>query len=96
MQYVVRGYERFSQTWNHLVSSLREGGRFAGHFLGIKDSWAKEPGMTFLTRKNLMKHFSDFELELFEEKEDDKPTALGEDKHWHVFSVVAKRTRSAP
>jgi hypothetical protein len=45
--------------------------------------------MTFHSKARVEKLFELFEIEALLEKEYDGQTALGENKHWHVFHVVA-------
>jgi hypothetical protein len=47
--------------------------------------------LTFHTRTEAEALFNGFELERFDEVEEDGQTALGEAKHWHLFHVVARR-----
>jgi tellurite methyltransferase len=81
----------FAALWNKIVTSLREGGRFAGQLFGDRDSWASDPEMTFHTLEQVHNLFEAFDTETFTEVEDDRPTALGESKHWHVYHVIAKK-----
>jgi hypothetical protein len=39
----------------------------------------------------LRRRFAGFTIESLNEVENDRPTALGEPKHWHVYEVVARR-----
>ena len=83
--------DRFDPVWARIVGSLLPGGRFSGQFFGDRDEWAGEKDITFHTRKQALKLLSGFELERFDEHDEDGQTALGEPKHWHVFHVVARR-----
>ena len=47
--------------------------------------------MTFQTRAEAEALLSRFEVELFDEVEEDGSTAVGKQKHWHLFHVVARR-----
>jgi hypothetical protein len=47
--------------------------------------------MTFHTREEAERLFAGFELERFDELDEDGETALGTPKHWHVFNVVARK-----
>jgi len=81
----------FDIVWQRVVASLREGGRFCGQLFGDRDGWAPADDMTFLPRTRVEELLEAFELERFEEIEEDSRTALGEPKHWHVFHVVARK-----
>jgi len=83
--------ECFGNLWNEIDNSILKDGRFAGNFFGINDSWAKDKMMTFHSKEEVNKLFKNFIIEYFEEKDEDGVTASGESKHWHVFSVIAKK-----
>jgi tellurite methyltransferase len=81
----------FPEVWERVASSLRSGGRFAGQLFGDRDGWAPADDITFLPRARAEALFVVFDLERFDEIEEDSQTALGEPKHWHVFHVVARK-----
>lgn len=83
--------EHFPAVWERVVAAVRPGGRFAGHLFGERDSWSGDPMKTFHTAAELQRRFAGFAIESLGEVEDDRPTALGEPKHWHVYEVVARR-----
>ena len=82
----------FPGIWQHVVQALRPGGRFAGHFFGMRDGWRDDPHMIFHTADDLAECFCAFEIETISEITENRPTALGEPKHWHIFEVIARRT----
>jgi tellurite methyltransferase len=81
----------FPAVWERVVAAVRPGGRFAGHLFGERDSWNGDPTKTFHTAADLQQRFAGFTIESLNEVENDRPTALGEPKHWHVYEVVARR-----
>jgi tellurite methyltransferase len=84
--------KRFDAFWRKVTSSLHSGGRFAGHFFGEHDEWAGDSDLTCHTAsqvKALLRQA--LRTEFFLEKEWDGTTASGHKKHWHVFSVVARK-----
>ena len=87
--------EGFRALWQRVVASVRPGGRFSGQLFGDHDEWAADPELTFLTRAEALALLEPFELERFDEEDEDGKTALGDAKHWHVFHVVARRTAAA-
>ena len=82
--------DNFAGLWQKIVASLGENGRFAGQFFGIHDSWAVNNHMTFHTEAQLRAMFSAFSLEFFHEKDEDGEATSGA-KHWHIFSVIARK-----
>lgn len=86
--------EHFAEAWRRIVQALRPGGIFCGHFMGPMDSWVQ------LERRHLSVHdraqteqlFDSFELlDLYEHNQPGK-TLLGRSKHWHTYSVLARKT----
>lgn len=84
--------EYFMSLWNKIESSIVKGGRFSGNFFGVNDEWADSEKMTFHTQEEILKLFDKFEIEYFHERDEDGTTASGQAKHWHVFSVIARKS----
>ncbi len=83
--------EYFPSLWDKIVSSLRSGGRFCGQLFGDRDSWAIDPSMTNHTRAQVEALLQPFEIEMLEEEDHLGKTAIGEEKHWHIFQIVARK-----
>ncbi|MCI0549913.1 MAG: class I SAM-dependent methyltransferase [Anaerolineae bacterium] len=79
----------FSMLWDKIVGALKPGGRFAGQFFGVRDSWANNKNMTFHTEQQVRAMLSGLETEYFHEEDADGQA--GDPKHWHVFTVIAKK-----
>ena len=61
-------------------------------FFGIKDSWVEtKPKVVFLLKEEVLALFKNFDIIHFEEIEEDRKTALGVKKHWHIYDVIAKK-----
>ena len=86
--------EHFPAFWKRVADSVTPGGRFAGQFFGVRDEWANEPNMTFLTEEQVRGLFVGFEIETFHEKDREGKSARGM-KHWHVFTVIARKPVNA-
>ncbi|MCA2019170.1 class I SAM-dependent methyltransferase [Vibrio tritonius] len=86
--------EEFSQTWQKIFAALDVGGVFVGDFMGSKDSWAAghHCPTTPLTEAQVRALFVNFDIIRFVERDEPGVTALGNDKHWHTFSVVAVKS----
>jgi tellurite methyltransferase len=85
----------FADVWARIVASLRAGGRFCGQLFGVRDGWAPSTDITFHSREAAVALFTAFELEHFEEVEEDGKTATGVPKRWHLFHVVARKRTDA-
>ena len=82
--------EHFEALWAVICEAIEPGGRFAGQFFGDRDDWAPIPDRSHQTRAEAEALLAGFEVELFEEIEDDGKDALENPKHWHRFDVVAR------
>lgn len=82
--------QHFGMLWQKIVNALTPGGRFAGQFFGVRDSWADTPTMTFHTEEEVRAMLEGFDIEFFHEEDEDGYSTVGP-KHWHVFTVVAKK-----
>lgn len=83
--------EHFAGLWERIVSSLREGGRFAGQLFGERDSFAGDAGVTVLTETAVRKMLRSLTVEHYREEEEDGVTPRGRPKHWHILHIVARK-----
>lgn len=83
--------DRFADMWSRVRAAIVPGGRFAGQFFGDRDEWRDNPELTFLTRDEVLALFEGFEIEEITELDEDGTTAMGDSKHWHVLTVIARR-----
>lgn len=81
----------FSDLWEEIVVALKPHGRFCGHLFGNRDSWATYPDLTHHTRHQVEQLLAPFDVELLDEEDHPGKTALGEEKHWHIFNIVARK-----
>ncbi|MBE9059828.1 trans-aconitate 2-methyltransferase [cf. Phormidesmis sp. LEGE 11477] len=81
----------FPTLWHKLTMALRPGGRFCGHLFGDRDSWIAYPNRSHHTRSQVEQLLTPFDIELLDEEEHPGKTALGEEKHWHIYNIVARR-----
>ena len=84
-------WEAFDALWKVIRSAIEPGGRFAGQFFGERDTWASIPDRSHHTRLRVEKLLLGLDVEYFKEDESDSVDAEGQDKHWHVFHVVARQ-----
>jgi SAM-dependent methyltransferase len=81
----------FIDLWEEMVNALRQGGRFCGHLFGDRDSWASYSDVSTYSREQVDALLSPFTIELLDEEEHLGKTALGDNKHWHLFNIVARK-----
>ena len=82
--------DHFPVLWEKVVNALKPGGRFAGQFFGVHDSWADNKDMTFHTEAQVRAMTENLETEYFHEQDEDGQAASGP-KHWHVFTVIVRK-----
>lgn len=80
----------FDRVWTLIRASLRPGGRIAVDLFGDRDSWAGQPGLTFLTEPEARALFDGLTIEHWD-TEDEPGRAFSGPKHWHVHHVIAQR-----
>lgn len=83
----------FEKVWSHIKQHLTPNGRFAGHFFGtnyIGFSDKEMASMTFLNREAVLELFQDFDIEFFNEVEEDGNSGTGRPVHSHIFEVIAQ------
>jgi tellurite methyltransferase len=78
----------FPGLWGKITAAIKPGGRFAGQFFGVHDTWADDPEMNFHTEAGIRKLFQGFKIEYWLEEDKDGEAVSGP-KHWHVFHVIA-------
>jgi SAM-dependent methyltransferase len=83
--------DEFAVVWPRIIGSLKPGGRIACQLFGPRDSWVDREGMSFHDRAAVDGLLADLDVEMCREEEDDSTTVRGEDKHWHIFHIVARK-----
>jgi SAM-dependent methyltransferase len=81
--------EEFLNVIDKMKDSIKKEGLIVANFFGPKDDWKDK-----LVTKNLEEIkslFSEFEVLYTNELEDDKPSAKGPVKHWHIIEIIAKK-----
>ena len=73
---------------NDTVELINKNGFFVGNFLGKEDDWKNR--MTTVEKEELLSYFKSFNILYFSEEKFYKDTALGKNKFWHIYTVIAK------
>ena len=82
----------FPNLWSKITASLQSGGRFCGQLFGDRDTWATAyTNMTHYPKQKVEELLHPFQVEYFEEEEHHGETAIGEQKYWHIFHIVASK-----
>jgi hypothetical protein len=81
----------FHDVWCKIINSLTHGGIFTGQLFGNRDEWASKSDMSFHRVEEAREFLSTMKTILFNEDENDGPTAMGTMKHWHVYHFIASK-----
>ncbi len=82
--------ETFDVVFERVKKSLKPQGIFTGTLFGTKDSWYEmRKDMSFHTLKQVQELFLDMKLIKFREEERNGRTVSGEEKHWHIYNIIA-------
>ncbi|MGI9281725.1 MAG: class I SAM-dependent methyltransferase [Endozoicomonas sp.] len=86
--------ESFPVIWQKIRASIQAGGVFCGDFMGPDDEWLEDKShiLTPLSEQDVKALFEGFEILEFSERNRRGPTARGPEKHWHTFSVMARKS----
>jgi trans-aconitate methyltransferase len=80
----------YAEAWARVVAAVAPEGRFAGNFLGPRDSWAELPEISAHTESAVRELFRGWRLEHFHEVDEDGKS-FGGPKHWHLYEVIATK-----
>lgn len=78
----------FDMFIENMLKSINKKGFFIGNFLGKEDDWANSK--TTVEKEELLNFLKDFKMFYFSEEKYYRDTALGENKFWHVYTVIAQ------
>jgi SAM-dependent methyltransferase len=81
----------FWATWERIVAALPVGGRIAAMLFGDRDQSAADASMTCPSPAEIRARLGSFEIEHWDDREEDTQTALGEPHHFHLVELVARR-----
>ncbi len=81
----------YARTFAQIASALNKGGRFCGLLYGDRDEAAADPAYTCPSPDQIRGWLAAFEIESWNEREEDGTMALGDPHHIHLVEVVARR-----
>jgi len=83
--------DSFMRVFEDMHKSMNSGAILVGQFFGDRDGWKDNKAMTFHSRAAVEGLLKDFKVIELQEEEQDKKTASGDMKHWHVFHFVVSK-----
>ncbi|RED51517.1 class I SAM-dependent methyltransferase [Aestuariispira insulae] len=90
--------DKFDLVWGRIQSALKPGGYFCGDFLGVRDSWVADEcrAMASFTEEASRAFLQGLEIEMFHIRDEAGQTVAGREKHWHTFTVLARKPANQP
>lgn len=83
---------QFLQVWNNIDEHLRSGGYFVGNFFGTDDDFSEVNNqVTILSEQQIRCLFRHYNIKYFQERKINSNNINGQQKHWHIWDVVAKK-----
>jgi len=82
--------EEFKVFWPTVVNAVKPGGILSTQLLGTQDTWVAR-GYNVHTREQVLELLQPLEILFLDEVEKDGQTAVGTEKHWHLFHIVARK-----
>ena len=85
------GEAGFYPLWQSMVGALKSGGTISGELFGDQDDWKNSSRVKTINHLELEKLIEGFDIMYFDEEYFRRPTALGDLKNWHVYSIVIRK-----
>ena len=80
--------DNFDKFLKNLLERINKKGFIVANFLGKEDNWKETK--TTIEKEKLLEYFKDFEINYYSEEKYYKDTALGKNKFWHVYTIIAQ------
>ena len=80
--------DNFEHFLEKILSKINNKGFFVANFLGKEDDW--NGSKSTIEKEKLQNYFKNFDINYFSEEKYYKDTALGKNKFWHVYTIIAQ------
>ena len=80
--------DNFETFLKSLLEKVNKKGFFVANFLGQEDEWNKSK--TTMGKDELLSYFEKYKIHYFSEEKYYADTALGKNKFWHVYTIMAQ------
>ena len=81
--------DNFEEFLKNLLGKVNKKGFVVANFLGKEDDW--NGTKTTIEKEKLLEYFKYFDINYFSEEKYYSKTALGENKFWHVYTIMAQK-----
>ena len=82
--------DEFDNLWNKIYDSVNENGYFIGQLFGDRGVWNPSLNVNTFTKEKIEEYLKLYKIILFEEKEFIRKS---DNKKWHYFDIIAKKTK---
>ena len=82
--------DNFEEFLKNLLKRVNKQGFILANFLGKEDDWNGTKTKTTVEKEELLSFFKDFKMNYFSEEKYYKETALGKNKFWHIYTIIAQ------
>ena len=79
----------FDNVLEKITDGIKSKGLFVGNFFGPKDDWKNK--LVVKSVDEIKSYFKNFDILYINETEDDKPSASGPIKHWHIIDIICQK-----
>ena len=83
--------DNFEHFLEKILSKINNKGFFVANFLGKEDDW--NGSKATIEKEKLLDYFKNFDINYFSEEKYCKDTALGKNKFWHVYTIIAQENK---
>lgn len=80
--------DNFEHFLEKILSKINNKGFIVANFLGKEDDW--NGSKSTIEKEKLLDYFKNFDINYFSEEKYYKDTALGKNKFWHVYTIIAQ------
>lgn len=82
--------DNFEEFLKNLLKRVNKKGFILANFLGKEDDWNGTKTKTTVEKEELLSFFKEFKINYFSEEKYYKETALGKNKFWHIYTIIAQ------
>ena len=83
--------DNFEHFLEKILSKINNKGFIVANFLGKEDDW--NGSKSTIEKEKLLDYFKNFDINYFSEEKYYKDTALGKNKFWHVYTIIAQENK---
>jgi tellurite methyltransferase len=83
--------DEFPITFSKILASLQKEAIITFQLFGKEDSWCGREDVSFHDKEEVQELLRGMQVHKFSEEKHTGTTAMGNEKHWHVFKIIAEK-----